>query len=123
MFSGLWPLAVCPSPISPPPSRLLTDDVAAHATEGLGEGSHHHVHVLRVYAAVLARAPAGLPQRSYAVRLVEVDVRLESGGGGGGGTSLTKKTRHAKLTAWFRYRSGQNINPFRTAVPIWGQTT
>lgn len=57
---------------------VLTRDVAAHATEGLGEGPHHHVHVLRVHAAVLAGSPPRLAQRSDAVRLVEVNVRLLS---------------------------------------------
>lgn len=55
---------------------VLTRDVAAHATEGLGERPHHHVHVLRVHAAVLAGSPPRLAQGSDAVRLVEVNVRL-----------------------------------------------
>lgn len=59
-----------------PAHRALTGNVAAHAPERLGEGAHHHVHVLRVHAAVLARAPPRLAQRSDAVGLVKVHISL-----------------------------------------------
>mmetsp|Transcript_37802 Transcript_37802/g.89766 ORF Transcript_37802/g.89766 Transcript_37802/m.89766 type:complete len:207 (+) Transcript_37802:584-1204(+) len=50
--------------------------VAAARAEGLGEGSHHDVHVGRVDAELLAHAPPCPAQRADAVRLVQVEVRL-----------------------------------------------
>lgn len=56
----------------------LTGNVTAHSPKRFGEGPHHHVHVLSVHPAVLARPATCLPERSDAVRLVQVDIRLET---------------------------------------------
>ena len=55
----------------------VSGKVAAHRAEGFGEGAHHDVHVCGRYAGVLADAAAGGAHRADAVRLVEVQVRLQ----------------------------------------------
>ena len=53
-----------------------TGNVATHAPEGLGEGSHHDIHVLSVHAAVFGGAAACLAQGPDAVGLVYVNASL-----------------------------------------------